>query len=32
MSGYTLVNETEVYLVYESDDYSHEIWIKKENV
>lgn len=32
MPGYTLVAETTDTLIYESDDYSHELWIKKKNV
>lgn len=30
MPGYTLITILEKYLVYESDDGSHELWIKKE--
>lgn len=32
MNNYTLTCETSGYRIYESNDGSHEIWIKKEKV
>lgn len=32
MSGYTLISETADCLIYEAEDLSHELWVKKERV